>query len=51
MTPQKYLREAVVDSSAIVSNFDGRPSASAFKSALKCCDAFGGCDGSAGLQL
>ena len=38
MTPQKYLREAVVDSSAIVSIFDGRPSASAFKAALKCCD-------------
>lgn len=35
----KNLREAVVDSSAIVSIFDGRPSADAFKAALKCCDA------------
>ncbi|MBV5322294.1 MAG: type II toxin-antitoxin system VapC family toxin [Ilumatobacteraceae bacterium] len=33
------LREAVVDSSAIMSIFDGRPSRDAFKAALKCCDA------------
>lgn len=39
MKRTENLREAVVDSSAIVSIFDGRPSADAFKAALKCCDA------------
>jgi ribonuclease VapC len=38
MKPQHNLREAVIDSSAIVSIFDGRPSAEAFKAALTCCD-------------
>lgn len=39
MTKPKRLGEAVVDSSAIMSVFEGRPSAQAFKLALKCCDS------------
>ena len=39
MTKPKRLVAAVVDSSAIMSVFEGRPSAQAFKLALKCCDS------------
>ena len=39
MTNPKSLGEAVVDSSAIMSVFEGRPSAQAFILGLKCCDS------------
>lgn len=38
MTAAQRLREAVVDSSAIMSIFEGRPSSGAFKAALPRCD-------------
>ena len=45
MTKPKSLGEAVVDSSAIMSVFEGRPPAHAFKRALKCCDSLCRCAG------